>query len=498
MKEKSMPRKSIKKLLHDARVAQTHWRTVSVEERARILSRSAETLRDRMEEVAELIVQENGKPQVEAIGHEITPAIANIRYLCKQAPAVFTPESVSLAWLPHRKARLVRVPFGVVLVISPWNIPLNIPLGQVIAALIAGNAVILKPSEVTPRVGALISELLAIPELPSGLFQIVQGDGKTGAQLIRARPDRILFTGSVATGRKVMAAAAKHPIPVTLELGGIDAMIVCEDADLEYASSAAAWGGTFNGGQVCASVERLLVHEAIEEAFLNRLVDKMNQIRPSVGLGPITFAAQRQVYDRHLSEARQEGLTFRCGGDYLDEKTLSPTLICGAEIERASVYREESFGPIIAARTFKDDDEAIALHNDTLFGLTASVFSRSNKRANKIAGQVRAGLVSINDIAGTLYSQPELPWGGVGHSGFGRSHGHEGLLETTWTQVIEESRAPNVEIKRPWWYPYNHQLEEIMRLFGKAAGESSKLKQAGLLAKLGRHVASMLTQNPRI
>ena len=245
--------------------AQKIWATIPVAQRAQRFIPALEMLDERVDEFAAIIHQENGKPLLEAVSHEIGASLVYLKWVISQAPKLLGDEPRALSVFPHRKATIERVPWGTVLVIGPWNVPLYIPLSQVIPALIAGNAVVLKPSEITPKSASILQELLHDCCLPDGLFQIIEGDGKVGAKLIKDKPDKVLFTGSVATGRKVMAACAKHPIPVTLELGGVDAMIVLEDANLEFASSAAAWGATFNGGQVCSSVERLLVAEPIRE-----------------------------------------------------------------------------------------------------------------------------------------------------------------------------------------------------------------------------------------
>ena len=257
-------------------VART-WETEPVKARVERLRPLFAEILARKDEIADLICVENGS-RVEAVGHEITTCLANLDFLLRRAPAVLAPRKQGLKWLPHRQAMITRRAYGVVLVISPWNVPLAIPMGAILSAVLAGNAVILKPSEITPRIGDLVVDLLQACHLPPGLVQVIHGDGQVGAALIEARPDKVCFTGSVATGRRVMAAAAQHPIPVTLELGGVDAMIVCEDADLELAASAAAWGATFNGGQVCASVERLLVHSSIAEHFGQLLADKLERL----------------------------------------------------------------------------------------------------------------------------------------------------------------------------------------------------------------------------
>ncbi|MBU0552503.1 aldehyde dehydrogenase family protein [Myxococcota bacterium] len=481
-----------------ARQAQEVWGALSPAERCHRLAPMTDVLSARMREFVEVIHAENGKARFEALGHEVVPAIDYLKWLNKETPRLLADKPITLKTFIHRRARERRLPFGVMLVISPWNLPLFIPLSSVAAALYAGNAVVLKPSEVTPRSARIIEALLEPCALPEGLFQIVEGDGAVGARLIEEGPDKLMFTGSVATGRKVMAACAAHPIPLTLELGGVDAMIVCADADLEYAASAAAWGATFNHGQICASVERILVEEPVRARFEAALIDRLERINVESDLGRITFEGQRGTLEAHLDDARARGLEIPTGGRLLDARRLAPTLVRGEGVMEAAVWREETFGPIVASAPFKDDDEAVALHNATRFGLTASVFSRDTRRANAIADRLRCGLVSINDLGATLYGQPEVPWGGNRQSGFGRSHGSEGLIECTWPRVVEEPRVDKFEPKRPWWYPYDLKQYQAFEALGHALAADSKPKKIKHFAQMGRSLMGMLSRVPRL
>ena len=437
------------------------WSSLSVEQRAAALEPLAMRLADRAEDLAELIHQENGKPRSEAMSMEVVTSVRLARWCCAQAPVVLGPRSVRLPMAPHRRVRIHRRPYGHVLVISPWNIPLYIPLSQVLAALLAGNRVTLKPSELTPRCGDAIGELLA-DLLPPDTLRIVQGDGAVGAALIEARPDRVCFTGSVGTGRKVMAACAAHPVPVTLELGGIDALIVRADADLELASSAVAWGATFNGGQACCSVERLLAHSSIIEPLLARIEAKLRRIGPSTDLGPAIDQRQLGVWRTHVADARERGL-------------------------------QESFGPIVAALPFESDEQARALHDATDFGLTASVFTGDLAAGEALASSLRAGSVAVNEVAATVYGHPELPWGGVDGSGFGRSHGQEGMVENTWTQVVDLPRM-GVEPKPPWYYPYDDEQERAFASLSRALARPG-FRRAGRAATA---LARFVSRRPRL
>lgn len=481
-----------------ARRAQSEWCQTPPKERARVLAALADTLLSRKSELVDLIVEENGKPPVEAMAHEIGPSVANVRWLCDHAVSALEPERVAMPWMPHRKAEIRHEPIELALIISPWNFPLSIPLGQVVAGLLAGSAVILKPSEVTPRAGEAIRSLLDDCALPPNLFQVVQGDGRIGERLIDLRPDKVFFTGSLATGRRVMAAAAKHPIPVALELGGVDALIVLEDADLDLASSAAVWGGLMNAGQVCASVERVLVHRSVKDVFLARVLEKVQAVDPVTELGRYTADKQRAVYERHLEDAKKRGLELLSGGHWLGERKLAPTIITGEDEQVAGslVYREESFGPLVSVRTFRDDAEAVRRHDELWGGLTVSIFSSDEDRAARLAGKLDAGLASINDVAATLHAVPELPWGGVKASGFGRSHGVEGLLEFTVTKVVDRPRG-KTGFKRPWWFPYDADQGSLLDAYVRLIGERRLSRKLRASADLVRSALRSMLRAPR-
>lgn len=489
----------VRRIYADGRAAQREWGGLTVAERMDRLKPLGSLLVHRMSAIAERIVRENGKPEFEAITHEIGVCVAALDHLSRTAPDVLSGRAESNVWLPFRRATVTPRPFGCVLIIAPWNVPLAIPLTQVLTGLAAGNAVVLKPSEVTPDIGALIGDLLGELNLPEALVQVVHGDGATGAALVAAGPDKVFFTGSVATGRRVMQAAASTPrlTPVCLELGGVDALIVCDDADLDFAASAATWGGLFNGGQVCASVERVLVHHSVVAPLVARMAERIERLDPQRDLGRITAERQKNVYDGHIADARARGLTLLTGGQYTAADQLAPTLVVGDGIEGSQVWQQESFGPIIAVAVFDDDDDAIRKHNDTPFGLTASVFAGDEARAAAIAQRLVAGAVALNDVAATLYARAELPWGGVGSSGFGRSHGREGLLEFTWPQVLDRPTVWGLDFKRPWWFPYDADGAAAMRSFTRAVAARGPVERLTAVARVGRHVLGQLARQPR-
>ncbi|WP_327139590.1 aldehyde dehydrogenase family protein [Nocardia sp. NBC_01327] len=484
-------------LVDRARAAQSSWGSRGVAERVATLEQLPQLLLGGIDCLADAIAAENGKPRAEALAHELVPAIALARHHLGAAVAALGPSRITSPTAPYRSAVRMHRPYGVVLAIAPWNLPFLIPFSQVLPALLAGNAVILKPSELTPRVAALLVEVIAACDLPADVLQLAVGDGALGAELVAAQPDRVLFTGSVGTGRTVMAAAARFPIPVGLELGGVDAAIVLEDADLEFTTSAVAWGATFNGGQACCSIERVLVHEDLHDAFLVRLRDKLQRIDIRRDLAPAIDERQRGTWQRHVEAARADGLTVS-GGEPLPDRRYAPTVISGDGITNATVWQEETFGPVVAVTGFGGDDQAVALHNDTEYGLTASIFSADVARARALAQRLNAGSVAVNDVAATMYSTPELPWGGIGRSGFGRSHGVDALLDAAWVQVIDAPRGPAFGPKRPWWYPYGPELEDAMRALGAAVATARPATRLRGYARAGHLLLSMLGRQPKL
>ncbi|MBI2712515.1 MAG: aldehyde dehydrogenase family protein [Bdellovibrio sp.] len=461
----------VPEIFKKARHAQMLWASQPLRRRAQVLLQIRETLIDRAEDVVDQLVKENGKPRQEALMNEIIPIADMLGYFAKRGPKILRDHRIPLTLMKHRMSYLNYWPLGVVAVISPWNYPFMLPFGEILMALIAGNAVVFKPSEVTPLVGLKIQEICNEAGLPPGVLQTVIGDGALGVEIIKNRPAKIFFTGSVATGKKVMAAASEHLIPVNLELGGKDAMIVLPDADLDFATSAALWGGFSNAGQVCASTERILVHERIAEPFLREFKNKAETLRmaPSIegknDLGPVTFEKQKQVYDRHLSEAKSKNATFVTGGEFTsDRRFLKPTIVTGSEIETLAVYNEETFGPVVAVTTFKTIAEAVQKANESPYGLLASVITRNIRMGEEVAKQLAVGTVTINEVVYTA-GLGETPWGGVKDSGIGRSHSDVGLYEFVNTRHIHRPRSQLSVFKSFWWFPYTDLQYKTFRLF---------------------------------
>jgi acyl-CoA reductase-like NAD-dependent aldehyde dehydrogenase len=328
----------------------------------------------------------------------------------------------------------------------------------VILGLIAGNAVILKPSEVTGLVNVEIQKIVDSMELPQDVFTMIQGRGDVGEALVRSGVDRLIVTGSVATGKKVMATAAETLTPVTLELGGKDSMIVLEDANLDVATSAAVTGSLYNAGQSCCSVERILVHESIADKFTSMMNEKIKKVRidESTGfdndMGPVTYELQKKVYLEQSQQFAKSGHKPLLGFPDYDGKTnfMRPLVVTGDD--NLKFWTDETFGPVSAIRTFKNDDEAVELNNKSPYGLTGMIWTKDNQRARKIARRLNVGVVVINDAPFTNYV-PSLPWGGVRESGFGWVHGELGLKEMCQAQVVVYDFAG--QQKQFWWFPHS-------------------------------------------
>jgi acyl-CoA reductase-like NAD-dependent aldehyde dehydrogenase len=468
----------IKKTFVCARQAQIQWQSTSNRDRRHLVNRLRETLINQTDQVVDLICRENGKPRFEALANEVVPVLECLHFFANHFEEALEPKTIPLRLMKHRRSTLYRKPIGVIAIISPWNYPFLLPMGEIIMALLSGNAVIFKPSEITSGIGQMIDTLIRTAGFPEGLFNTVYGAGDVGAEIVRQKPDKIFFTGSVRTGKKIMSAASENLTPVALELGGKDAMIVLQDADLDLATSAALWGGYSNSGQVCASVERVLVHEAVAELFKSKLLHKMATLKQgatsnrdgsftSVELGPITFEGQKQVYGDQIQDAKNRGVRFLAGGDFSqDKKYLSPTLVDGTHIEQTLLYREETFGPTIAVAEFRTIEEAIIKANLSEYGLLASVFSQDLELARKVAGQLQVGTVTINEVTYTA-GLPETPWGGIKNSGIGRKHSVEGLLEFVNTLHIHEPRSKFLQFKSFWWFPYTPFQFALFRQFAE-------------------------------
>jgi acyl-CoA reductase-like NAD-dependent aldehyde dehydrogenase len=459
------PIELLTQILAQARTAQTAWSAIAIRKRCAAIRHLRDNMFARREELATLVSRETGKPLAEAIFADVLTCLDTAHYLADNASEILAPRRV-----PHhsiaakfKRGWLEYEPYGIIGIIAPWNYPLAIPLAETIAAVIAGNAVILKPSELTPSCGKIIGELFAESNFPSNLVQIIFGAGDLGAALIEVRPDKLVFTGSVAAGRKVAEACAARLIPSVLELGGKDPMIVFRDADLENASSGAVWGSYMNCGQTCISVERIYAERPIAEEFTRLCVEKTKRLKvaastdPDAEIGPLIRARDVDRVESQIREAVAAGAQVLTGGNRrpdLGPNFFEPTIIIDVN-PSMRIMREETFGPVLAIQIVDSADEAITLANDSTFALSASVWTQDTRRGAAIASKLRAGSVMINDVA-SYFAIAEAPHGGRGESGWGRTHSRFGLLELVQVKYIDADGMKRTP--KPWWFGYDSAL----------------------------------------
>jgi acyl-CoA reductase-like NAD-dependent aldehyde dehydrogenase len=393
--------------------------------------------------LAELVHTETGKPLADA-QLEILLAVVHIDWAARNARKVLRPRRVRSGLVAiNQTATLEYQPLGVVGVIGPWNYPVFTPMGSIAYALAAGNAVVFKPSELTPAVGAWLVSSFAevVPEHP--VLQLVTGAGDTGACLARSAVSKIAFTGSAATAKKVMAACAENLTPMVAECGGKDAFIVAADADLDAAADAAAWGALSNGGQTCVGIERVYVAEDVYHSFLEKLTERVSGVRPGedreADYGPMTLPAQVDVVERHVADAMARGGRPVVGGLASIRKPFVGPVILTDVPEESRAVTEETFGPTVTVARVADLDEGVRLANAGRYGLGASVFARNKKAAMAAARSLRSGMTAVNSVI-SFASVPSLPFGGSGDSGFGRIHGADGLREFSRAKAITRQR----------------------------------------------------------
>ena len=447
---------AVQELVTEAKLAQEPWGDSSLADRRALLVEVADVLLDRADGIADTVVAETGKPRVEAFTTELFPAVDALVWLAKNAPKLLAPERVGYPQLhlKHKRATLRYEPIGVVGVISPWNFPFAIPFTQVAYALAAGNAVVLKPSELTPLSGALVAELFASAGAP---VRVAQGGGNVGEALVRARGlGKVVFTGSAEVGRLVAASAGERLVPVTLELGGKDPMVVLDDADLARAVDGALWASFLNCGQVCSGVERIYVQSALYEPFVEELTRKAREL----DLGPLISEEQRDKVAALVDDAIAQGARALTGGRARPGAGwfYEPTVL--TEVPRsARIEHDETFGPVVTVARVADDAAAVRAANETSFGLGASVWTRDAERAGRIARRLRAGTVWHNDHAYS-YASSQATWGGRGESGFGRTHSRHGLYDLTSPKFVDRDSG---RVPVPWWFPYDDAAADAFR-----------------------------------
>ena len=439
-----------------AREAAVWWGGLGFDGRRHRLLSWRSRLARRIDELAGLITAETGKPRDDA-RLEWVLVVAHLDWAARNAERVLRRRRVGSGLLMAQEAATLEYqPYGVIGVIGPWNYPAHTPMGSIGYALAAGNAVVFKPSELTPGVGRALAESLAevVPEHP--LLQVITGFGETGAALCRAGVDKLAFTGSAATAKKVMATCAETLTPVVLECGGKDALLVDADADLDAAADAAVWGGMTNAGQTCVGVERVYVVNDVAAEFTERVVAQMRRLRsgaePGADLGPLTRPEQVEVIRGHLTDALARGGTALVGGgESVRPPYVEPVVLTDVPEDSIAVT-EETFGPMLTVHRIANLDEAVARVNAGRYGLGAAVFSA--RRGAEIAARLRCGMVAINSVV-SFTAVPSLPFGGVGDSGFGRIHGADGLREFTRAKAVTRRRfrpvVPVLTFARPTW-----------------------------------------------
>ena len=455
-----------------ARDAQVAWRERSTRDRVAVLRKFQQLLNGRRDQVSSLICRESGKPAVEALITEVLVVLDSAEFCIRTAQRFLRDEP-----LPHanpamkaKRGKLIREPYGVIGIISPWNYPFSIASTETLSALVAGNAVVLKPSEFTSLVALELRKILLDADLHPDLMQVIVGEGPVGAALIESPIDKLIFTGSVTTGRRVAEAAAERLLPVVLELGGKDPMIVLGDANLDVASSGAVWGAFLNAGQTCLSVERCYVHRSLYERFLKACRHKTAKLRVGNGIdseievGPLIHERQLQKVEEHVKDAVQRGARLLHGGERLPQlgpNFFAPTLLADVTHDMR-LMRQETFGPVLPVAPFDTDAEAISLANDSDFGLSASIWTGNRQRGEAMATKINSGTVLVNDVI-TCFGIAEAPHGGFKLSGMGRTHGKTGMSEMVQLKYVGTDLLPNMP--KPWWYGYGQNLYRQMNSF---------------------------------
>ncbi|HHH28273.1 MAG TPA: aldehyde dehydrogenase family protein [Polyangiaceae bacterium] len=471
----------VEMLVAEARRAGEAWAARPLADRIDVLLELKPRILSRAEEIAELVHREVGKPIEEAALAEVLPNADLVDYWCDSIEELLDRRVVELDPLsyPGKQGHVQHDPRGVVALITPWNYPLAIPLRTLVPALLAGNAVVFKPSEITPRCGALVASLFE-DLLPKGVLQLAQGGGEVGKALVTSDVDLVVFTGSVPTGRAIAVACAERLIPCSLELGGKDAAIVLDDCDLERAAQGVVWGAFTNAGQNCAAVERVYVHEAIAERFLNRVVEVTEGLRPGVDTAYMTTAAQREKVRAHLEAATSSGAEVLTGGDEGEGLAFPPTVV-RIDDEDAPTMNEETFGPLLPVVVVKSADEAIEKANASRYALTTSLWTKNYRWAREATKRLRSGVVTVNNHAFTA-ALPAAPWTGTGDTGYGITNSPHVLSSLTRVRFVLEDR--NRAKRELWWYPYTPVLRTIAFAMAKVRGGAGLIGRVGALLQL--------------
>lgn len=458
----------LKETIKKARIAQQEWSILPVKQRILNIRKINDFLQNNADNISETISQDTGKTKTDALATEVFPSAIALNYYCKKAPKFLKEKKLSSSTyvLSFKRSRIRRVPYGVIGIFSPWNYPFSIPFAEIIKALLAGNAVILKVASETQKVGLILKECIQSANIPENLFSYINLPGRiAGDAFLEEGIDKLFFTGSVDVGKKLMQKAAETLTPLSLELGGNDAMLVCEEANLERAVNGALWAGFQNCGQSCGGVERIYVHEKVYHEFMQILKLKTEGLRIGIGsdynndLGAMTTEKQISTVKKHINDALKKGARIYCQSSVPEEvhlKNFIPATVLANVNHEMLLMREETFGPVVGVMKVSSMEEAIKLANDSHLGLTGSVWSKNKKRAIEIGRQIQAGAITINDHL-MSHGLHETPWGGFKQSGTGRTHGEIGFSGMTQPQVIVNDILPFVK-KDLWWFPFSKKV----------------------------------------
>jgi acyl-CoA reductase-like NAD-dependent aldehyde dehydrogenase len=511
------PPDDVQRVVDDVAQVQPFWAQLTLADRARYLERAAQVVIDESDEIRDLLVREQGKPRNEAFAMEILPTIDGLRWIGREGQRLLADEKIPMpqVFFKTKSSAFTYEPLGVIGVIAPWNYPWSIPFGEVALALMAGNGVVLKPATLTPLIGDRIRAVFERAGVPDGLIRVIHGPG-TGDALVKSSVHKIFFTGSVPTGRGVAEECARQLKGSVLELGGKDPMLVLADANLEHAIAGALWGGFANAGQTCSGIERVYVMREVSERFIAGVVagaEKLHVGDPlqwDTEIGPMVSREQFDLVSELVDDAVASGATLRCGGPHTGPHTAPhpgahpgghagaethgayyrPTVLTGVTHDMR-IMREEIFGPVLPIIVVDSEDEAVALANDSDFGLGASVWTSDRVKGEAIVRELESGMVWINDHMFS-HGAMQTAWGGVKDSGVGRTHSKFGLYECVNIKLrVWEPSA----IRDPWWHPYDETLGSALRqtaaiLYGRPSIRAGALKD-GLapLVRLGVRLA---------
>jgi len=484
--------------LRETREAQAKWARIPIAQRLEIIKTFGEILHERADEVARLLSAENGKPLYEAYIHEVLPVIHLTAYFVKRAEKILAPKPIPIWVFKNRKSYIHYKPRGVTLIISPWNYPFTIPAGAVIMNLIAGNGVLLKPASLTPLIAYKMREIFDAAGLDPKLFQIISGPGRMAEELIEKGPPYINFvnfTGSTEIGKVVASLCGRHLIPCSMELGGKDPAIVCEDADIALAARSIVNGAFGNSGQICASVERVYVHKNVFDIFVKEVVKltrELIQDDPAVNvrtdIGSMTSREQLEIVQRQVEDAVRKGAHVHTGGKLSDKGGMffEPTVLTHVT-DDMEVLQEETFGPVLPIMSVEDDREAIRKANEGIYGLSAYVFTKDTGKGRRIAEQIEAGTVMLNETLIT-HAFPETPWQGFKESGTGRAHSDDGLRDLCLPCHVNYDTMPIPRLlwKKFWvWHPYDSKkIRRFHSLYGLIFIKSSLGRKLSLLKNM--------------